>query len=83
MAAGDHVPARLRVLSANLWNGRAHPDGFAALVERMRADVVAVQEMARRRRRRCAARCRTASSIPPRTSPAWASPAARRCRCAA
>ena len=45
MAAGDHVPARLRVLSANLWNGRAHPDGFAALVERMRADVVAVQEI--------------------------------------
>ena len=45
MAADDHVPARLRVLSANLWNGRAHPDGFAALVERMRADVVAVQEM--------------------------------------
>ena len=45
MSHGDRVPESLRVLSANLWNGRAHPDGFAELVERAGADVVAVQEM--------------------------------------
>jgi endonuclease/exonuclease/phosphatase family metal-dependent hydrolase len=42
---GDEVPQRLRVLSANLWNGLADPDGFVSLVKRMRADVVAVQEL--------------------------------------
>lgn len=41
----DEVPARLRVLSANLWNGGADAEGFAALVERVQADVVAVQEL--------------------------------------
>lgn len=41
----DELPERLRVLSANLWNGVADADGFAALVERLRADVVAVQEL--------------------------------------
>lgn len=40
------APDRLRVLSANLWNGRADADGFAALVERLQVDVVAVQELA-------------------------------------
>lgn len=45
MASGDDLPARLRVLSANLWNGGADPEGFVALVERVRADVVAVQEL--------------------------------------
>ena len=45
MAPGDEIPERLRVLSANLWNGGADPDGFVALVERVRADVVAVQEL--------------------------------------
>ncbi|HSP99678.1 MAG TPA: endonuclease/exonuclease/phosphatase family protein [Candidatus Dormibacteraeota bacterium] len=45
MASGDDLPERVRVLSANLWNGGADPEGFVALVERMRADVVAVQEL--------------------------------------
>lgn len=36
---------RLRVLSANLWNGAADPAGFAALVEDLKPDVVAVQEL--------------------------------------
>jgi endonuclease/exonuclease/phosphatase family metal-dependent hydrolase len=36
----------LRVLSANLWNGRADPDAFAALVSSLAVDVVAVQELA-------------------------------------
>jgi endonuclease/exonuclease/phosphatase family metal-dependent hydrolase len=40
------APDRLRVLSANLWNGRADAEGFAALVERLAIDVVAVQELA-------------------------------------
>ena len=35
---------KLRVLSANLWNGRALPDAFAELVSAMDVDVVAVQE---------------------------------------
>ena len=41
----DELPDRVRVLSANLWNGGADPEGFAALVERLRIDVVAVQEL--------------------------------------
>jgi len=53
------APDRLRVLSANLWNGRAHAEGFAALVEQLEIDVVAVQELARRRRTRSDAACRT------------------------
>jgi endonuclease/exonuclease/phosphatase (EEP) superfamily protein YafD len=36
---------RLRVLSANLWNGGADPVGFATLVEELQPDIVAVQEL--------------------------------------
>ena len=36
---------RVRVLTANLWNGVADPAGFAELVERLAADVVCTQEM--------------------------------------
>lgn len=36
---------RLRIVSANLWNGRAHPQAFSELVTGLEADVVAVQEM--------------------------------------
>jgi len=36
---------RLRIVSANLWNGRAHPEAFAELVAGLEADIVAVQEM--------------------------------------
>lgn len=35
----------LRIVSANLWNGRADADAFAAQVETLGADVVAVQEL--------------------------------------
>lgn len=35
----------LRIISANLWNGRADADAFAALVVELGADVVAVQEL--------------------------------------
>jgi vancomycin resistance protein VanJ len=35
----------LRILSANLANGRADPEAFAALVEALAPDVVAVQEV--------------------------------------
>ncbi len=35
----------LRILSANLWNGRADPDRFADLVLAQAADVVCVQEL--------------------------------------
>ena len=35
----------LRVVSANLWNGRADPRAFAELVSALEADVVAVQEL--------------------------------------
>jgi endonuclease/exonuclease/phosphatase family metal-dependent hydrolase len=34
-----------RIISANLWNGGADPDAFAALVEKLDADAVAVQEL--------------------------------------
>ena len=34
-----------RLVSANLWNGAADAEAFAALVDRLRADVVAVQEL--------------------------------------
>ena len=40
------MSGRLRILSANLWNGRADPDAFARVVESLRPDVVAVQELA-------------------------------------
>lgn len=36
---------RVRVLTANLRNGGADPDGFAELVESLEADVVCVQEL--------------------------------------
>lgn len=36
---------RLRIVSANLWNGRADPQAFAELVVGLEADVVATQEM--------------------------------------
>lgn len=35
----------LRILSANLWNGRAHPEAFADLVVALGVDLVAVQEL--------------------------------------
>jgi endonuclease/exonuclease/phosphatase (EEP) superfamily protein YafD len=45
-AEGGQVPVhRLRVLSANLWNGGADAAGFVALVEEVRPDIVAVQEL--------------------------------------
>ncbi|MEO8602832.1 MAG: endonuclease/exonuclease/phosphatase family protein [bacterium] len=39
------VPTRLRILSANLWNGKADPEGFAELIMRLGVDVAAVQEL--------------------------------------
>ena len=36
---------RIRVMTANLWNGGADPDGFAELVQNLEADVVCVQEL--------------------------------------
>lgn len=41
----------LRILSANLWNGRADPRAFAAMVEAADVDVVAVQECTREQER--------------------------------
>lgn len=40
------APARVRILSANLWNGRADAQAFAALVARLQVDIAAVQELA-------------------------------------
>lgn len=40
------MAGQLRILTANLWNGRADPEGFAALVEREGVDVACVQELA-------------------------------------
>jgi endonuclease/exonuclease/phosphatase family metal-dependent hydrolase len=37
--------ARVRILSANLLNGRADPDALAGLVQRLGVDVAAVQEL--------------------------------------
>lgn len=45
-ARGHHPAARLRVVSANLWNGAADPDALGAIIEELAADVVAVQELA-------------------------------------
>ena len=39
------MSGRVRLLSANLANGRADPDAFGALVEALDPDVVAVQEV--------------------------------------
>jgi endonuclease/exonuclease/phosphatase family metal-dependent hydrolase len=39
------APAAVRLVSANLWNGHADAEGFAAMVEELGADVVAVQEL--------------------------------------
>jgi endonuclease/exonuclease/phosphatase family metal-dependent hydrolase len=39
------VSDRVRVLTANLWNGGADPEGFAELVRSLEADVVCVQEL--------------------------------------
>lgn len=36
---------RFRIVSANLWNGGADPESFAALVAKLAADAVAMQEM--------------------------------------
>jgi endonuclease/exonuclease/phosphatase (EEP) superfamily protein YafD len=36
----------LRVISANLWSGRAEPEAFAEQVQALRADVVCAQELA-------------------------------------
>jgi endonuclease/exonuclease/phosphatase family metal-dependent hydrolase len=44
-ARGGSVGDRLRIVSANLWNGRADADAFAELVASLHADVVAVQEL--------------------------------------
>jgi endonuclease/exonuclease/phosphatase family metal-dependent hydrolase len=38
-------PVPFRLVSANLWNGRADADAFAALVDELGADAVAVQEL--------------------------------------
>lgn len=35
----------IRILSANLWNGGAHPEAFADLVAALAVDVVCVQEL--------------------------------------
>jgi len=40
------MAGRLRILTANLWNGKADPEAFAALVEREGVDVACVQELA-------------------------------------
>lgn len=37
---------RTRILSANLWNGRADPEAFAEQIEALEVDVAAVQELA-------------------------------------
>jgi endonuclease/exonuclease/phosphatase (EEP) superfamily protein YafD len=37
---------RFRIVSANLWNGRARPDAFAALLAELDADAAALQELA-------------------------------------
>jgi len=39
------APARIRVLSANLWNGRADGERFADLAASLEVDVIAVQEL--------------------------------------
>lgn len=39
------APTRLRVLSANLWNGRADARAFAERMAELEVDVVAVQEL--------------------------------------
>ena len=36
----------LRVISANLWAGRAEPEAFAEQVQALQADVVCAQELA-------------------------------------
>jgi endonuclease/exonuclease/phosphatase (EEP) superfamily protein YafD len=41
------VRGRIRLVTANLFNGRADAAAFARLVERLEADVVAVQEVTR------------------------------------
>lgn len=49
MRVDEHGNGRdLRVLSANLWNGRADPAAFAELVDELQADAVAVQELSER-----------------------------------
>ncbi len=42
---GAAVTTRFRLLSANLWNGRADPAAFAELIGELAPDVVAVQEL--------------------------------------
>jgi endonuclease/exonuclease/phosphatase (EEP) superfamily protein YafD len=45
--AADAGPVgRIRVLSANLWNGKADPEAFAELVQREDVDLACVQELA-------------------------------------
>lgn len=39
------IAGRMRILSANLWNGGADPEAFAAQVEALEVDVAAVQEL--------------------------------------
>jgi endonuclease/exonuclease/phosphatase family metal-dependent hydrolase len=42
----DRPPARVRLMTANLLNGRADPRSFAEVVDQMSPDVVVTQEMA-------------------------------------
>jgi endonuclease/exonuclease/phosphatase (EEP) superfamily protein YafD len=42
----SHSRSRLRILSANLWNGNADAERFAALLVDLQVDVAAVQELA-------------------------------------
>jgi endonuclease/exonuclease/phosphatase (EEP) superfamily protein YafD len=44
--AGETRTRRLRIVSANLWNGAADAGAFRELIEELAADVVAVQELA-------------------------------------
>jgi endonuclease/exonuclease/phosphatase family metal-dependent hydrolase len=44
-AAGTPARKTIRILSANLWNGRVDPEAFADLVDALAIDVAAVQEM--------------------------------------
>lgn len=48
------MTASFRLVTANLWNGRADPDAFADLVQALEADVVAVQELSARQAERLA-----------------------------
>lgn len=44
----DEKRGRLRVMSANLWNGRADPEALGRQIEELAVDVIAVQELSAR-----------------------------------